>query len=83
MAMIEVRFHNRAALRVQAQIFHGFQLLYSCVADPDEVCIMPAAVGRYDIFFKNSTTGKELARKLDHEATMLTLSREKGRFVVN
>ena len=82
MSTMEVRFHNRAALRVQAQIFDGFTLLSTCVADPDEVCIMSAAIQRYDIYFKNSTTGKELARKLDHEAAMLTLSLEKGRFVV-
>ena len=82
MAETDVEFHNNIKIRVQAQLFTGFTLISSCLANPGEVCILPAEAARYDIFFKNSATGWEIARKLDNEAKSLTLSQLNGRYVI-
>jgi hypothetical protein len=82
MAEIKVTFHNKAEIKVQAQIFTDRTLISTCVAAPGETHTLPAESVRYDIYFKNGATGWELARKLGSEAQTLTLSLLKGRYVV-
>jgi hypothetical protein len=53
------------------------------VVDPGETCILLAESGRYDIYLKSVVTGWELARKLDSEANIVTLSQHKGRYVIS
>lgn len=83
MTETEITFHNKVDIRVQAQIFIGRTYVSTCIANPGEVCILPAQSVRYDIFLKNGTTGWEIARKLDIEAETLTLSQHKGRYVLS
>jgi hypothetical protein len=78
----EVVFHNKASMKVQAQIFLQSTLISTCVANPDETCKMPAISQRYDIFLKNGATGWEIARKLGSESHKLTLSKHKGKYVI-
>jgi hypothetical protein len=82
MAETEVTFHNEVKIRVQAQIFIGPTLVSTYVASPGEVCVLPAESTRFDIFFKHGVTGWEIARKLDNEAKTLTLSQQKGRYII-
>jgi hypothetical protein len=82
MAETEVTFHNKIKIRVQAQIFTGGTLVSTYVADPGEVCVLSAESLRYDIYFKNGATGWEIAHKLDNEAKTLTLSQQKGRYII-
>jgi hypothetical protein len=82
MAAIELTFHNKIKMRVQAQIFLGRTLISTCVANPGEVCTLLAEAARYDIFFKNGATGREIARKLNNEANSLTLSLQNGRYIL-
>lgn len=82
MAVTKLTFHNKISISVQAQIFLGRTLISTCVATPGEVCVLPAESARFDIFFKNSATGWEIARKLNNEARSLTLSQHKGRYVL-
>jgi hypothetical protein len=78
----DVTFHNKATIRIQAQIFSERTLVATCVAGPGESCILPAETGPYDIYFKNGATGWEVAHQLDSEAKTLTLSRPNGRYTV-
>lgn len=78
----EITFHNKAEIKVQAQIFMGRTLVSTCVASPGEVCTLPAESAPYDIYFKNGVTGWKIAHKLDSEAKTLTLSQHKGRYVI-
>jgi hypothetical protein len=82
MAETKLTFHNKVKISVQAQIFLGRTLVSTCVARPGEVCVLQAESQRYDIFFKNSATGWEIARKLNTEAKSLTLSQDEGRYVL-
>jgi hypothetical protein len=82
MAAAELTFHNRIKLKVQAQIFLGRTLISTCLANPGEVCTLAAESARYDIFFKNGATGREIARKLNNEANSLTLILENGRYIL-
>lgn len=82
MAATELTFHNNIKLRVQAQIYLGRTLISTCLANPGEVCVLPAESSQYDIFFKNGATGWEIARKLNNEANSLTLSLQNGRYVL-
>lgn len=82
MEEFEITFHNKAEIRVQAQIFTGRMLVSSGVAAPGGVCILPAKTTHYDIFLKNGATGWEIARKIDVDAKVLTLSQKKGRYVI-
>jgi hypothetical protein len=77
-----VTFHNKAAIKIQAQIFSERTLVSTGVAGPGESCILPAVSGPYDIYFKNGATGWEVAHLLDSEAKTLTLSRPNGRYIV-
>jgi hypothetical protein len=82
MTLAKLTFHNKVRISVQAQIFLGRTLISGCVASPGEVCVLPAESAHYDIFIKNSATGWEIARKLNNEAKSLTLSEQKGRYVL-
>ena len=82
MTEIEITFHNKAEIKVQAQIFTGRTLVGTCVVGPGEVRTLPAPSVRYDIYLKNGTTGWGIARKLDNEAETLTLSQQKGRYII-
>lgn len=82
MAATKLTFHNKIKMRVQAQIFLGRTLISTYVANPGEVCTLLAEAARYDIFFKNGATGREIARKLNNEANSLTLSLENGRYIL-
>jgi hypothetical protein len=81
MARIEIKFHNKIAIRTLAQIFIERTLISSGVAEPGESCVLSAEAGQYDIYVKNGMTGWELARKLGGEAKNVTLSQHKGRYV--
>jgi hypothetical protein len=74
MAKTEITFHNKANIRVQAQIFAGRTLISDCVVQPGDIHMLPANSGRYDIYLKNGATGWEIARILDSEAKTLTLN---------
>lgn len=79
---MEVTFHNKISLRIQAQIFKGNSLISTGVVDSGESCTLFAESGRYDICCKNGITGWELARQLDSEAKRVTLSRHRGQYVI-
>ena len=81
MAEIEITFRNEVEVRVQAQIYAGRTLVSTCVASPGETRSLRAESAPYDIFFKNSTTGWELARQLDSAAKTVTLRQQNGRYV--
>ena len=83
MVETEITFHNETEIRVQAQIFVGRTLVSTCLADPGEIRILPAKSLRYDIFFKNGTTGWEIARKLDSDTKIFTLSQQKRRYTIH
>jgi hypothetical protein len=80
MKEIEVTFRNEATIGVQAQIYAGRTLISTCVARPGETGRLRAESAPYDIFFKNSTTGWEVARQLDSRAKTVTLRQQAGRF---
>ncbi|HEX6385634.1 MAG TPA: hypothetical protein VF177_13265 [Anaerolineae bacterium] len=82
MAKTEITFHNKAEIKVQAQLFTGRTLVSTCVAGPGEIRVLPAESVRYDIYLKNGATGWEIARQLDSEAKTLTLSQHKGRYIL-
>lgn len=82
MAETEFTFHNQIKLRVQAQIFLGRTLISTCLANPGEICTLLAESSQYDIFFKNGATGREIARKLNNEASSLTLILQNGRYIL-
>jgi len=79
----EITFHNKTEIRVQAQIFTGRTLISTCVVAPGEIRILPAKSLDYDIFFKNSVTGWEVARKLGSDANTFTLSQNKRRYTLH
>jgi hypothetical protein len=82
--MIETKitFQNNAEVTVQAQVFAGMALVSTGVAGPGETCSLTSEDQRYDIFFKNGTTGWEIGRRLGCEAKSFTLSKKKGRYVI-
>ena len=82
MSETEITIHNKAKLRVQAQLFSGRRLVSTCVAEPDEVHVLTVKAMHYDIYFKNGITGWEIAHKLDSEAKAFTLSQQKGRYII-
>lgn len=82
MVEADITFINRAAIRVQMQIYDGRTLAGTCVTGPGETGVLQAALERYDIYLKNSVTGWEVAHKLNSAAKTLTLTQENGRFVI-
>ena len=83
MAESAITFHNKTEIRVQAQIFTGRMLISTCVVAPGEIRVLPGESLGYDIFFKNSTTGWEIARKLGSNANTFTLSQNKRRYTLH
>ena len=82
MTETEITFHNKAEIRVQAQIFAESELISTCMADPGESLTMPVKSVRYDIYCKNGITGWRVAYKLDSDAKTLTLSKSKGSYTI-
>ena len=82
MAETEITFHNKAEIRIQAQIFKWRALVSTCVAEPGETQTLPTQSARYDIYLKNSVTGWEVGHKLNSEAKTLTLSQLNGRYII-
>lgn len=82
MAEDVITFHNRAEIRVQAQIYAGRTLVGTCLANPGEIHTLPVESMRYDIFLKDGATGWVIARKLDSEIRTFTLSRLNGRYTI-
>ncbi len=82
MAETEITFHNKADIRVQAQIFAESELVSTCVAAPGESCTLSGKAGRYDIYFKNGITGWRIAYKLDSDAKTFTLSHDSGGYIL-
>lgn len=83
MVETEITFHNKTETRVQAQIYAGRTLVSTSLVDPGEIRALPSESLRIDIFFKNSATGWEIARKLDSDANNFTLSQHKNRYTIN
>jgi hypothetical protein len=76
----KVTFHNKAAIKIQAQIFAGLALVDTCLAGPGETYTISADSTPFDIFFKNGATGWEVARQLNSDATTFTLNHRQGRY---
>jgi hypothetical protein len=83
MVEIEITFHNKTEITVQAQIYAGRTLVSTCVADPGEICALSAESMHYDVFIKNGATGWEIARKLDSDMKKFTLSQDKSRYTIH
>ncbi len=83
MAELGITFNNKTEIRVQAQIYAGRTLISSCVVAPGEIRVLGAEALGYDIFFKNSATGWEIARKLGSDANTFTLSQNKKRYTLD
>jgi len=75
-----VTFHNKATIKVQAQIFTGRTLVGTCLVEPGETRILSADATPYDIFFRNGATGWEVARELNSKAKAFTLNQRQGRY---
>lgn len=82
MAENEITFNNQADIKVQLQLFTGYELAGTCVALPGESGRLPAEQERYDIYLKNGATGWEIGHKLNCQAKSLTLTRLNGRYVI-
>jgi len=82
MTVTEVKFYNMVKFRVQAQIFNGRTLVSGCVTGPDEIGVLQAESERFDIFFKNGSTGWEIARKLNSDADSFTLVAHNGQYIL-
>ena len=82
MVETEITFHNKTETRVQAQIYAGRTLVSTSLVDPGEVSALPSESLRIDIFFKNSATGWEIARKLGSDGNNFTLSQHKNRYTI-
>lgn len=78
----EITFHNKTAIKVQAQIFNGRTLLSTCLAGPGEMHTLPDEAAPYDVYFKDGATGWKVARDLDSEAKSFTLSKVNGRYML-
>jgi hypothetical protein len=73
-----VTFHNKAKIKVQAQIYTGRTLVGTCLAGPGETGTLLAESTPYDIFFRNGASGWEVARELNSEAKSFTLNQRQG-----
>ncbi len=82
MAEITVTVHNKAEIKVLAQIYTGYTLVSSCLVDPGQIRSLLADSLRFDIFFKDGATGWEIARRLDSAAKSFKLSGQKGRYTI-
>jgi hypothetical protein len=77
-----VTFHNKATVKIQAQIFTGRALNDTCLAGPGETRSLMADEAPYDIFFRNGATGWEVARKLNSKAQVLTLNQHQSHYTL-
>lgn len=82
MNLQEITFHNKASIRVQAQIFIGRQLISTCVADPGETHTLRCGSAEHDIYCRHASTGWEVARKRNNEAASVTLSQQREHFIL-
>jgi hypothetical protein len=82
MAEAQVTFHNKADIRVQAQVFTGRSLISTCLANSGETHILQTSSTRHDIYLRDATTGMEIARKRDNEAASVVLSQQEGRYIL-
>ncbi|MFO7681034.1 MAG: hypothetical protein R6X34_13380 [Chloroflexota bacterium] len=82
MAETEITLENKAEIRVQAQIFAESVLVSTCMADPGKIYTLSVGSAQYDIYLKNGITGWRVAYKLDSKARSLTLSKQKGRYII-
>jgi len=83
MAEDQVTLHNKADIRVQAQIFTGRTLVSTCLVSPGEIHTLQSGSIGHDIYLKNAATGWEIARKRDNEAATVVLSRRKGHYILS
>ena len=83
MAGKQVTFHNKAEIRVQAQIFTGRTLISTCLANPGETHTLQNGSIPYDIYLKSAATGWEIARRRDNETATVVLSHHGGRYVLS
>ncbi len=83
MVETEIIIHNKTDIRVQAQIYEGRTLISTTLVDPGKAHALPAKPLHIDIFFKNSATGWEIARKLDSDANNFTLSLHNNRYTIH
>ena len=83
MAEEQVTFHNKAEIRVQAQIFTGRTLISACLANPGETHTLRSGSIQYDIYLKNAATGWEIERSRNNETATVVLSHHRGCFVLS
>lgn len=83
MAEEQVTFHNKANIRVQAQVFTGRTLVSTCLADPGEIRTLRSGSVRHDIYLRDAATGWEVARKRDNESATVVLSLQKGHYILS
>jgi hypothetical protein len=76
----KVTFHNKAAIKIQAQIYAGRALISACLAGPGETHTISADSTPFDIFFRNGATGWEVARQLNSDAETFTLNQLQGKY---
>jgi hypothetical protein len=77
-----ITFHNKADIRVQAQIYTGRTLVSTCLAQPGEIHTLQCGSVQHDIYLRDASTGWELARKQDNDAATVVLSRRQGHYVL-
>lgn len=78
----EITFHNKAEIKVQAQVYTGRALVDTCVAASGEIRTLSVELTRYDVFFRDGATGWVIARVLDSQIERFTLSQFNGRYTV-
>jgi len=78
----QITFHNRADIRVQAQIYTGRILVSTCLAKPGEIHTLQCGSVRHDIYLRDAATGWELTRKRDNEAATVILSQRQGHYIL-
>jgi len=78
----QITLHNRADIRVQAQIFTGRTLVSTCLASPGEIHTLKSGSVRHDIYLKDAATGWEVAHKRDNVATIVVLHQHNGHYVL-
>ena len=78
MAKQEITFHNKTDIKVQAQVFASTRLIGTYSTKSGQSCKIEMENAGQDIFFRDGTTGREIARNLDNRLKSLTISKEKG-----
>lgn len=83
MIEVDVTFHNKLELKIQAQIFSEYTLISTGIAESGETCALSNDAEKYDVYFRDLATGKVVARKFDIEATTIILRKERGLYVID